>query len=319
MNLTPNRMLVFMGVAIAAWFIAKNLQPPPPQPGEQGAIQIVGYGASAQQRTVSRQECLGQKNKLWVVADGLPDCIAYETAERQGEGTTALLFFEGDVPESEREKFDKEGVTTYRRLAQEIADRFKIPVFIIGRPGLMGSSGFHIPGGQRDEAVVMDAAVTELKRVHSLRRIAVAGQSGGARINAQLMALGRNDIVCAAMGSGYYGLPLLRGGGTVQTNIFGTTPKRYLVPMDHVAKIVPMRERRIFVIGDTRDVRTPFPQQEAWAKAVADAGHHSILVRSNGSGPEFHGLGRVAIEAGARCAAGESDREIVDAAEKASR
>lgn len=317
MNLSPNRMLMFMGALIAAWFISKQFQPAAPPPGEQGAIQIVGYGAEMQQRTILRQECLAQKNRLWVVVDGLPDCIAYHAPERQGDGSTAVIFFEGDVPEKERQAFDRDAPQLYRRLSQEVADQFKVPVYVIGRPGLMGSSGFHIAGGQRDEAYVMDAAVTELKREAGLRRLALAGQSGGARIAAQLMTLGRTDIACAAMGSGYYGLPLLVGGQTVRTNIFGTTPRRYLVPMDHVTQVVNARDRRAFIIGDVKDTRTPFPQQEAWAKALADASHHAVLVRANGSGPENHGLGRVALEAAGRCAAGQSDRDISDAAEKA--
>jgi predicted esterase len=316
MNLTPNRVAMFCGAVVAAWFISKQLQPAPIPPGEQGAVVTEGYGANVSQRLMLRAECLSKPNRMWLVADNQPECIAFIAPDRQPEGATAVMFFEGDVPEGERQRFDQESPQTYKRLAQEMADQYKVPVFVISRPGLMGSSGMHLPGGHRNEATVMDQAVNELKRVAGVRRLALAGQSGGARIVAQLMTLGRNDIACAAMGSGYYSLPLLRGGGTVQTNIFGTAPRRYLIPMDNVQGVLGTRDRRAFIIGDTRDVRTPFPQQEAWAKALETAGHHAVLVKAQGSGSEFHGLGRVAFDAAGRCASGQSDREIIAAAER---
>ena len=68
-----------------------------------------------------------------------------------------------------------------------LAERHGVPVVVIGRPGLMGSSGFHIIGGQRDEAHVMDAALGAIQQKLGIRRFALAGQSGGARIVAQLM------------------------------------------------------------------------------------------------------------------------------------
>jgi hypothetical protein len=138
----------------------------------------------------------------------------------------------------------------------------------------------------------------------------VAGQSGGARIVAQLLVLGRRDILCAAMASGAYGVPLTRNGGHVRTNIFGDPGRKFLIPLHHADGIAISAERRAFVIGDPRDVRTPFSGQREWAEKLQALGHHAVLLEGAAQDREHHGLGSAALQIAGMCAAAKTDQEI---------
>ena len=72
---------------------------------------------------------------------------------------------------------------------------------------MLGSSGVHMAGGRRDDVHVIDAALDDLNRRFGIKRLIMAGQSGGSRMIAQLLVMGRRDIVCAVMGSGAYDVP----------------------------------------------------------------------------------------------------------------
>ena len=246
-----------------------------------------------------------------------PECIAYVATANASGADNAVVYFSGDIPESQlRDETQDSARANYLRRAEAWNSRLGVPVVIIGRPGLMGSSGFHLLGGRRDEGQVIDAALDAVKEKLSLRRVSLAGQSGGSRIIAQLMVLGRRDIHCAAMGSGAFDIPRLQGGGTSTTNIFGDPGRRYLVPMRQAEKITKSHDRRSFVIGDPRDTVTPFNEQKAWADKLSSLGHHVQLIEGVGSGAEHHGMSEKALMAAAMCAQGKSDAEIRTAVAK---
>jgi predicted esterase len=174
----------------------------------------------------------------------------------------------------------------------------------------MGSSGFHLLGGRRDEGLVIDAAVDSLKERLGIRRLALAGQSGGARIIAQLMVIGRRDIACAAMGAGAYDVPRLRGGGTSTTNIFGDPGRRFLVPIRQAGEIPVVPGRRLFVIGDPRDQVAPFSEQKDWADRLTSLGHSVQLIEAKAKDPQFHGMTEKSLIAAGMCMAERNDADI---------
>jgi pimeloyl-ACP methyl ester carboxylesterase len=276
--------------------------------GEQTAVMMIAEGGKLTTRTVDRTQCLAQRDRVWAATDHGTECIAYLTPEGGVSGSTAILFFEGDVEDQSAENAARM-VAIYSRIASQMQARYDVPVIVIGRPGLMGSTGNHLLGGRRDEGEILNEAVDAVKKKFSLSRLVIAGQSGGARVAAQLLVLGRTDVVCAAMGSGAYGVPNT-SSGKVRTNIFGEPGQKYLVPLHQADRIAPSRERRLFVIGDPLDRRTPFDEQREWAQALQAHGHHAVLHDANGSGPERHGLSHVAMHVAGMCASGKSDAEI---------
>jgi hypothetical protein len=278
-------------------------------PGE--AVAFVA-GAESATETVTRSQCLARSGRVWVAPeDGGVQCLAYIASDSITAGTTAVLYIEGDAPDEDFAPGRMEQmIAAYQRRVTAAQSYFGLPVIVIARPGLMGSSGVHVVGGMRDEAQIMSAAVDALKERYGFRRMALAGQSGGARLIAQLLVLGRRDILCAAMGSGAYGVPLTTRGGRIRTDIFGDPGRKFLVPLQHAEDIVSAPERRAFVIGDPRDKRTPFPGQREWAEKLQTLGHHAMVLEGSASDPEHHGLGDVALQVAAMCAIGKSDQEI---------
>ena len=156
----------------------------------------------------------------------------------------------------------------------------------------------------------MASALETLKRRHGIDRMVLGGQSGGARVAAQLLVSGRTDIACGVMASGAYGIPGRRGGGRMSTNIWGEPSKSYLIPLRSIEGVLADGKRRLFVVGDPRDKRAEFAEQREWADALRRAGHHAVLLEAPGGGKEFHYRGRVAMEVAGMCASGKSDREI---------
>ncbi|RTL65602.1 MAG: hypothetical protein EKK41_20025 [Hyphomicrobiales bacterium] len=305
---TKHMWLALAVLAAIVFAIDWSRRQPSGPAGEPVAyITVVEDGRPAT-RGIGRKDCLALPDRVWAATDQGVECIAYLTPESGVSGGAAIIYFEGDVADQTPETA-AQMVAGYRRIAGQAQERFGLPLIVIGRPGLMGSSGFHLLGGRRDEGEILNEAVDAVKRRFGLNRLILAGQSGGARVIAQLLVLGRTDIACAGMGSGAYGIPQTVSGKT-RTNVFGDPGERYLVPLRMVDRVVPSPERRLFVIGDPLDKRAAFQEQSEWANALIARGHHAKLLDATGSGPEHHGLSTVALYVAGMCASGKSDAEI---------
>jgi hypothetical protein len=302
---------IIAAVVVAAVSFGWMQQASRQAPAEPVAIVAVRDGPKLHTESLTRSQCLAQPNRVWVALEEGAECIAYIAPDTRASGSTAVLFFEGDVPEADMAPARMNRiVAAYQHHVTAAQTQFGLPFVVVARPGLMGSSGFHLIGGLRDEGELMNAAIDAIKQRYGYQRLVLAGQSGGARIVAQLLVLGRRDILCAVMGSGAYGVPLAKRGGHIPTNVFGEPGRRYLVPLHHAGSIASAPERRAFVIGDPRDVRTPFPGQREWAEKMQALGHHAVLLEGTARDPEHHGLSATAFRVAALCAGGESDREI---------
>jgi len=278
---------------------------------EPVAIVTAKDGTGLRTETITQGQCLSQPRRVWVALGEGAECIAYVAPESGVSGGMAVVYFEGDVSDEDaRPEHASRMLAGYQRRVSKAQSQFGLPFIVIARPGLMGSSGFHLIGGRRDEGEAMSAAIDALKQRYGFRRLALAGQSGGARIVAQLLVLGRSDVVCSAMASGAYGIPLAKGGGHVPTNVFGEAGRKYLVPMQHADGIVASADRRTFVIGDPRDQRTPFAGQREWADKMRALGHHALLLEAVAQDSEHHGLGAVSLYVAGMCASGRSDEQI---------
>ncbi len=178
---------------------------------------------------------------------------------------------------------------------------------------MLGSSGNHGQRRKPGEALSVNAAIDAIKVRHGFDSLALAGQSGGSTIAASLLTLGRRDIACAVLGSGNLAVVDLF---MERQHVYGTKFSRaaaegtFYDPARNVSRIVPDAVRRVLVIGDTEDKRTPFPQQQRFAELLRKAGHHAHVIPITGTGPENHGAAHAALPAAALCLQAVSDEGI---------
>ena len=260
---------------------------------------------------VYRRDCNPGDNRIWVSNHDFTECIAYVVARSGRNDGMALVFFNGDVPEPlRRDQAKPEVAARELQRAEAGAPELWITTAALGRPGMVGSTGIRNEGGCWGGCYIMSAAVDSLKQQLGVSRIAMAGQSGGARLIAQMLALGRNETMCAAMGSGAYDLPKRTDGSRAATNLFGNPARRYMVPLLVASEIPVLSGRRLIVIGDREDQRTAFEEQQRWAQRLTELGHDTLLIEARGQGPERHGLSNAAIRAAAACITGGDELEI---------
>ena len=81
-------------------------------------------------------------------------------------------------------------------------------------------------------------------------------------------------------------------------------------PTDRLDWIQPLSSRRIFVLGDPTDSRTPFTQQRRFAERVHALGHHATAIEVNGQGELMHSVAHHTLPAAALCARGADDATI---------
>jgi predicted esterase len=313
-----------MWTAIAAFALVivgwKAFAPRPEAVSDEAfAVVAVGHGADQRLEKVTQAQCTG--DRLWISHGEGHDCLVYvqpSSATRGDTATdTAVVFIDGDVPDAEMNHSGDERMrATYKRVVDEFSAKFGLPLFVLARPGVLGSSGVHKPGGRREDVPAIDSGLTALKSRFGIRRLVLAGQSGGARMIAQLLVTGRGDVVCGVMGSGAYDVPRLTSGGRTATDIFGDPGRRFVVPMLRASEIQAQSSRRLFLVGDRRDKVTPFDEQQAFAMKLNQLGHHAVLVETEARDERFHGVSRQSIEAAGQCAKGASDGDVAAAAGK---
>ena len=187
---------------------------------------------------------------------------------------------------------------------------------MIARVGLNGSSGNHGERRKPRETHIINTAIDILKQKLQLTRIALAGQSGGSTISASLLSFGRKDVACAALGSGAYELVELQhkilaaAGQPVSKTVLY---KSIYDPASHVSEIPADKKRRVFVIGDQTDTRTPYDQQKRYVESLNAAGHHGVLIPIEATGDLDHSAAAYSLPTAGGCLKGTSDAQLIKA------
>ncbi|MBM3556505.1 MAG: hypothetical protein FJX47_13240 [Alphaproteobacteria bacterium] len=151
------------------------------------------------------------------------------------------------------------------------------------------------------------AAFDELKARYGVERFAISGFSSGGHLVGALLAK-RNDIVCAVAASGVLAVrQRIQWRGWV-TDITGFSD--YYDPITQVDRIPSDANRRIFIIGDPRDINAPFVAQESYAKEVARHGHAVWLMKAEGVDRARHYLGGKELNVAKWCLDGETAESI---------
>jgi predicted esterase len=280
----------------------------------QGADTLGGADALAG----SPAACEATVHRVWVKVDDHAACIAYHPTRNLVGAGEAVVFFEGDIPSGFRR--DGARLASYLRklmsFLDSLAERHRVAYIVVARPGTFGSTGSHDERRKSHHVHTVSAAVDAIVARHGLRRIALAGQSGGATMAAALVTLGRKDVACAALGSGGYDLAAMLDWHSERLGLEATHREhparladRFNV-MDRIGGIAEDKTRRILVIADRQDRVTPFAQQRRFAEAVQAAGHDVQLLEAEGRGAERHGLAHAALPAAAVCLKGGTTTEI---------
>lgn len=297
---------------------AETAYPAGPVPAQRkgGAA---GYAMQHAREAASAQLCEAEPNRMFTRHRLGSACIAYYATDGREDQRRAVVFFDGDVT---LERYaDKRGhaaeLQRRQRQLQTLANQFGVRMVRVSRLGVEGSSGNHGDRRKPEELVAMDAALDILKQRLGLDELVLAGQSGGSTLIASLLTRGRSDVSCAVLGSGAYELvdlvhtSILRNGGRTTTRAI-----RNVVydPSTQIEGIVRNSARRMFIVGDPADARTPLDQQARFVDGLVAAGHHARLVRVKATGELNHGAAGYTLPLAALCARNASDARMAKAA-----
>ncbi len=255
-------------------------------------------------------------NRIYVATKTGSECVAYSVTKGFETKTSAVMFFDGD---STPEKFaDAAGMAKSHSdtlgLLQHWSGQLKVRYVSISRLGLNGSSGHHGERRTPHETLIMNTAIDLIKQRLGLQTIGLAGQSGGSTIAASILALGRRDIECAALGSGAYEVVDLYYATLTKTGSKVNRAKleqSMFDPARDVADVPADPKRRLFILGDEADTRTPWAQQKRYAASLIAHGHHATLIPVEASGELDHAATRYTIPTAGGCLTGASDDKLI--------
>jgi dienelactone hydrolase len=273
--------------------------------------------------TATEAGCRALPDGIWVDIGVRRECLRYAAGGTERPARTALVHFPGDPPgvayRSAGGRVHVDRVSDFyehtawsrRAAAEALAGAMHgVPVFLMGRPGMHGSSGDHARDRHTQEAVLLvDAALTELRRRHGFRDFALSGFSSGGQLVANLLAR-RSDIRCAAIASAPLDLAqLYRRQDGMMPDHFAMRRGELADPMRTVRDI--RSDAAVFVIGDARDRSVPHAAWKAWEAAARRQGLRVFDAETAGAdrpelgGEETHHITGVrGLEVAHACATG---------------
>jgi len=257
--------------------------------------------------------CRAGQNSIWAMADGAGECIRYYPAGLSSGSNKAMVYFTGDIGQFDIwSAYNSLTPATMQADSRKWHDKFALPYVLMARPGTFGSSGNHFE--QRrvgKEGRLLNAALDILKNKYGIKEFALAGQSGGGHVVAQLLTL-RDDVACGVMASAP-----LNYQDEIKKDFAGFSDLRFRLrkswdPIDHMADIRPTKKRRIFILGDPKDKIVDFDGQKKYRDLAVKRGINVRLIATHATGDLHHGLADQAKNAAANCLKGLSGKEIAD-------
>ena len=316
------------GLASLALAANAHAQRPAPAQAATGAAPLA-YTFQLPAESRSQALCEAEPDRIFVRHAQGSECIAYYAtnpmpiagrarspagaASAAPEARPAIFYFEGDVPAADlaRPGFTSSYLAQMRLVFHRLAAGTGVRFVFIARPGVFGSSGSHAFRRSPGEVLAMNAAVDGLKARLGISSIVLAGQSGGSTVAASLLTLGRQDVACAVLGSGLLSVVEVEYAHRARERLPEIKPALLQAvlydPSQRLDAVPPAGERRIFVLGDPTDARTPFGQQRAFADRLSARGHHALAIEVSGSGEFMHSVSHHTLPAAAHCALGVDD------------
>jgi hypothetical protein len=278
-------------------------------PDEEFSDEAVIRGMKA-----SEPECRKTSGAVWATVGAEGECLRYWYAGfKDAKVDAALFYFTGDLLEggTVRDKaYSRLTPAKMQASVDAVASASGVPYVLLARPGTYGSSGEHRERRRVLESQLVSAAIDEIKRIHRIERINIAGQSGGGHVVASLLGF-RADIRCAVAASAV-SAPKARWiakGLARDTTGYGDSYE----PVEHLDRIVSAG-LRVFVVGDPHDMNVPFATQVILADRLKTRGVDVQIIQAEGGGSENHVLARSSILIGTMCMKGATTEQILDRA-----
>lgn len=286
------------------------------------AAKLKPYDNAMPKEARSRELCEAVDGRIFVKVERGSECVAYFATKGSTDNRVAVVFLDGDInlERYQDQKRIADNRVARQKFLQTWADKLGRRYVEIYRLGLNGSSGNHGERRRPHESVVINEAIELLKPRLGLDKLVLAGQSGGSTIAASLLTFGRTDIACAVLGSGAFELVDLdlafrrSKGSSVSREALA---RDMYDPSANIDGVVQDPQRRIFVLGDEADQKTPFAQQVRFTNALRKAGHHARVFPIDARGETDHDTARMTIPVAGACARGDSDDKIYSAIPRA--
>lgn len=178
---------------------------------------------------VSSESTCVREDRVWVRDGRKGFCIRYFKNDAALAGQVSVLFFTGDYVGSDWDTngqpiratygLSYDGIKLFRDVVAWSRISIESPLFLVSRPGALGSSGDHKDKYKYRESRIMNAAIDQIKKRYGIEEIALAGQSGGATLVANILPK-RSDVRCAVMASGAVALHRYASDGGFGRNIY---------------------------------------------------------------------------------------------------
>jgi pimeloyl-ACP methyl ester carboxylesterase len=260
--------------------------------------------------TITESQCKGLRTAAWVRVDGTGYCARYWISTAGGSKDEAIVFVHGDIGDSKRPNTLNQysaSITAGRmqRDMHRLSRTFGGPYIAIGRLGAFGSSGDHRKRRTLLEVRVAAAALDVLKETYGLRRLHLAGQSGGGHTVAALVQR-RTDVGCAVMAAGVIAVKARsRDLGKV------TSAGVFYDPIDAVESMQQQPGRRLIVISDPDDQVVSFRSQREFVERVRAKGIPILQISADSGTQNFHGLHAESQRLVIDCAKGLKDEALI--------
>jgi len=224
----------------------------------------------------------------------------------------AIIYLHGDLPNKAQNGDSTDEDLKYldmiERRLRWFTDHNRMPTVMIARPGYLWSSGDPEERHSDTHNTWIREAIAGVATRLGLERYALVGQSGGSTAIALTLHLGERQSPCIVLGSGSFSwIKTARH----QSRMFNMRPitreveqrinQRDPAPIARVDAMPVVDGRKVILLGDPRDWRTPFAAQvEFWA-ALRDRGHEARFLVSEARDNEHHSMSGPALTAGWRC------------------
>lgn len=256
------------------------------------------------------EQCSLAQNSMWIDVDGQADCIRYYASGLKDKNAKAIFYTHGDVMWGKQQSVVPAYKTATAGKRQELVDKAAadagMPVVMIARPGLYGSSGEHGKRRQMRELKLVEAALREIRTRHSIAEFAITGQSGGGSVAAYLAAQ-MPEAKCVVFTSSALSLTGLKNAG--QTDGYVYNNEAIYDPSLHIDAMGKSEGRRIFIIGDPQDEYALIGNQIDYFEKAKAKGLNVLRIEAEGDG--HHSLDRTGWNVAGWCMGGASDDDIV--------